>query len=107
VYGESSVVGGVVENSGFVSHFDRVPLSPPKKKVKLAIANENSDPLFCSCRDIEHGNMVCCDNENCTYSWFHFQCVGLTRTPKGRWYCPECKCLLQFKSRKTLPKKNV
>ena len=62
MYGESSVVGGVVENSGFVSHFDRVPLSPPKKIVKLAIANENSDPLFCSCRDIEYGNMVCCDN---------------------------------------------
>ena len=113
--GKNCVEGGVGEKAGSdwplgnnkrgQPHTDRAPLSPPKKRVKSSSADEKSCPLFCCCRDIEHGNMVCCDNENCVFLWFHFRCVGLTRTPKGRWYCPECKCLPQFKSRKTLPKK--
>ena len=26
----------------------------------------------------------------CPIEWFHFQCVGLTSKPKGKWYCPQC-----------------
>ena len=115
--GKNCVEGGVGEKAGSdcplgnnkrgQPHTDRAPLSPPQKRVKSASADEKSYPLFCCCRDIEHGKMVCCDNENCVFLWFRFRCVGLTRTPKGRWYCPECKCLPQFKSMKTLPKKTM
>jgi len=35
--------------------------------------------------------MVCCDNKNCLIEWFHFPCVGLTTSPKGKWYCPQCR----------------
>uniref|UniRef100_A0A0N5AU18 PHD domain-containing protein n=1 Tax=Syphacia muris TaxID=451379 RepID=A0A0N5AU18_9BILA len=34
--------------------------------------------------------MVMCDNKDCPIEWFHFGCVGLSETPKGRWYCPTC-----------------
>ena len=35
----------------------------------------------------ESGKMVACDNESCKREWFHFDCVGLTRKPRGKWYC--------------------
>ena len=35
------------------------------------------------------GRMVACDNPNCPREWFHFECVGLTRKPRGKWYCSD------------------
>ena len=29
-------------------------------------------------RQVSFGNMVACDSPECSYEWFHFQCVGLT-----------------------------
>ncbi|KKK20879.1 hypothetical protein P175DRAFT_0501002 [Aspergillus ochraceoroseus IBT 24754] len=46
--------------------------------------------VYCTCRTVSHGDMVACDNENCKFEWFHWKCVGLTREPVGKWYCPEC-----------------
>ncbi len=46
---------------------------------------------YCICRNVSHGNMVACDNDECPYEWFHWSCVGLTREPSGAWYCPECR----------------
>ena len=34
-----------------------------------------------------HCKMVACDNPDCTREWFHFDCVGLARKPRGKWYC--------------------
>ena len=75
--GKNCVEGGVGEKAGSdcplgnnkrgQPHTDRAPLSPPKKGVKSSSADEKSYPLFCCCRDIEHRNMVCCDNENCVF----------------------------------------
>ena len=31
-----------------------------------------------------------CPSFQCSIEWFHFQCVGLTSKPKGKWYCPQC-----------------
>lgn len=47
---------------------------------------------YCFCRGPDTGKMVACDNEACSYKWFHFSCVGLKRAPKEKkWFCPECK----------------
>ena len=27
----------------------------------------------------------------CPYEWFHYDCVGITAPPKGKWYCPKCQ----------------
>ncbi|KRY68488.1 Inhibitor of growth protein 1 [Trichinella pseudospiralis] len=35
--------------------------------------------------------MVACDNDDCNYKWLHWTCVGLTYSPPGKWYCPECR----------------
>lgn len=50
-----------------------------------------NEPVYCLCRKISFGNMVCCDNKKCKYEWFHFECVALTAKPKGKWFCPHCR----------------
>lgn len=50
----------------------------------------SDDRKYCTCRNISYGNMVACDNDDCPYEWFHWSCVGMTKEPIGKWYCPEC-----------------
>ena len=42
---------------------------------------------YCWCNGIDEGPMVACDNTQCPRQWFHFECVGLERKPRGKWYC--------------------
>ena len=50
------------------------------------------DIKYCWCDGGESGKMVACENELCPREWFHFECVGLTRKPRGKWYCSkQCK----------------
>ncbi|KAI6175953.1 Inhibitor of growth protein [Aphelenchoides bicaudatus] len=49
-----------------------------------------NEPTYCFCNQVSFGRMICCDNKNCPLEWFHFDCVGLTGEPKGRWYCKPC-----------------
>lgn len=54
--------------------------------------------LYCYCnRGEEEDDMVACDNENCKMQWFSFVCVGVKTTSKGRWYCPDCRQLPEFR----------
>ena len=79
-----------------------------------------NEPTYCFCNRVSFGEMVCCDNSEvsemmfiifvfifgylsphvtdsdniqCRVEWFHFECVGLTTIPKGKWLCPECSVL--------------
>ncbi len=52
------------------------------------------DRKYCTCRSVSYGNMVACDNDDCPYEWFHWQCVGMTKEPIGKWYCEECRVKL-------------
>ena len=47
-------------------------------------ASDLSSKTYCWCNSDDIGRMVACDNPNCPREWFHFQCVGLTRKPRGR-----------------------
>lgn len=40
---------------------------------------------------VSYGEMICCDNEECSMEWFHFSCVSLNTKPKGKWFCPRCR----------------
>ncbi|VDN04721.1 unnamed protein product [Thelazia callipaeda] len=48
------------------------------------------EPTYCTCQQVSHGQMIMCDNKQCAIEWFHFQCVGLTEAPKGKWFCERC-----------------
>lgn len=49
-----------------------------------------NEPTYCICGQVSFGQMVMCDNKNCLIEWFHFQCVGVTEKPRGKWYCESC-----------------
>ena len=51
-----------------------------------------NEPVYCFCRQVAFGEMICCDNQDCRIEWFHFACVGLTpeTRPTSRWLCPDC-----------------
>ncbi|XP_052003907.1 inhibitor of growth protein 1-like [Xyrauchen texanus] len=50
-----------------------------------------NEPTYCLCEQVSFGEMIGCDNDECTIEWFHFSCVGLHHKPKGKWYCPNCR----------------
>ncbi|KAI0637286.1 hypothetical protein C8Q77DRAFT_1155131 [Trametes polyzona] len=52
-----------------------------------------NEPRYCFCNQVSFGDMIACDNPTCTREWFHIGCVGLTKIPKGNWYCRECAAL--------------
>lgn len=53
-------------------------------------ANTKDNQVYCYCRNVSYGEMIGCDNEECTNEWFHLDCVGLSEPPRGVWFCPDC-----------------
>ncbi|KAL8734652.1 MAG: hypothetical protein Q9166_001308 [cf. Caloplaca sp. 2 TL-2023] len=43
----------------------------------------DSEPRYCYCNQVSYGEMVACDMDTCPREWFHLDCVGLTKAPKG------------------------
>uniref|UniRef100_A0A060TBQ3 Chromatin modification-related protein n=1 Tax=Blastobotrys adeninivorans TaxID=409370 RepID=A0A060TBQ3_BLAAD len=81
---------------------------PPKRQKVSGAATPSAGPpvraedgdeevLYCTCQRVSFGNMVACDNPDCQYEWFHYECVGLTSPPSGSWYCPPCSRALKRK----------
>lgn len=92
-----------VVESAFYRHFFcwfccRYKIEKPSDSVSLTnLTNseeENNstddDAELCHCRTHDNGEMVACDNMDCKIKWYHFECVGLYKTPEGLWYCPTC-----------------
>jgi inhibitor of growth protein 4 len=82
--GERRRGGGVgVGGGGVARTFD----------VAVDMPIDPNEPTYCICQRVSFGEMVGCDNPECRREWFHFECVGLSATPGGRWLCPECSAL--------------
>ena len=63
---------------------------------EMEFVEENGDEgddssKWCFCQNVSHGNMVACDNDACKFEWFHWGCVGVTKEPVGKWFCPDCR----------------
>ena len=60
--------------------------------------DDDDDPtkLWCYCSQPNFGEMILCDNKHCTIKWFHFDCLRIRCSIKGKWYCPSCRKLPQF-----------
>lgn len=64
----------------------------------VAVNSENSSTdNWCYCRGPESGEMIACDGDACSIVWFHTTCLKISRIPKGKWYCPECRKLTSAK----------
>lgn len=82
--------------SGSLQHEQvTMPSSSPPPGVEDAIPtaedDEDDTTPYCHCQQPSSGNMVACDNPDCTYQWFHWSCVGLNKEPVGDWFCPTCR----------------
>lgn len=71
--------------------------SSPKKRHALNDDEpiDPNEPVYCFCNQVSFGDMIACDNGNCSREWFHYTCVGLEEPPKGKWYCKECAPLMK------------
>eukprot|EP00035_Acanthoeca_spectabilis_P024871 m.455763 g.455763 ORF g.455763 m.455763 type:complete len:208 (+) comp20934_c0_seq1:203-826(+) len=49
-----------------------------------------NEPTYCLCQQVSYGEMIACDNPDCSTEWFHFACVNLKEKPTRKWYCPMC-----------------
>eukprot|EP01114_Cavostelium_apophysatum_P020858 TRINITY_DN7109_c0_g1_i1.p1 TRINITY_DN7109_c0_g1~~TRINITY_DN7109_c0_g1_i1.p1 ORF type:complete len:221 (+),score=39.82 TRINITY_DN7109_c0_g1_i1:204-866(+) len=58
--------------------------------VDIDMPIDPNEPTYCICSRVSFGEMVGCDSSDCKVEWFHFECVGLTGPPKGKWFCPDC-----------------
>ena len=54
-------------------------------------SEDDLDKLYCLCNKVASGEMIACDNLECPKEWFHFQCVSMTRAPRGKWFCQSCR----------------
>ena len=72
-------------------------------------AVDNSVELFCVCQTEhdEDAKYIGCDNIECIYKWCHYECMGVKRAPKGKWYCTECRKMPQYKPSKKRKVSNV
>merc|ERR1712228_523854 len=51
----------------------------------------NDDAIICSCKKQSSGKIIKCDNTACKIQWFHWKCVGVKKTRRAEWYCPDCR----------------
>ena len=51
---------------------------------------------------VTHAHLCLLDTcSQCKVEWFHFECVGLTAPPKGKWMCAECTAALKDRKKGT------
>ena len=62
--------------------------------------DDDNGRCWCYCCQPSFGDMIRCDNKQCSISWFHFDCLRIRTPPKGKWYCPSCRKLKKFKTEK-------
>ncbi|RCN53465.1 PHD-finger [Ancylostoma caninum] len=73
------------DGAAFMDTFKPAAIAPVDMPV------DPNEPTYCICHQVSFGQMVACDGPDCKNEWFHFQCVGLTSSPVGKWYCDQCK----------------
>jgi len=70
------------------SNVDGSTWMPPDARVlsvDIDMPIDPHEPTYCICNRVSFGEMVGCDNPDCKIEWFHFECVGLSHNPKGKW----------------------
>jgi len=84
--------------------------------VRPDLAVDPNEPTYCTCARVSFGDMIACESDSCPVEWFHFECVGASRSRRRRrerraharalpapglppgydpgvtkWYCPSCR----------------
>lgn len=80
--------------SGILSQNDSQALSVRKSSQETLNMNSaqkqspqnitDAEERWCYCDQVESGQMICCDNQNCKIVWFHFTCLKLPVNQRAR-----------------------
>lgn len=66
----------------------------PHVTTDMELPIDPNEPVYCMCRQVAFGQMIACDDPECVFEWFHYQCVGLTPSTRPKatneWFCPDC-----------------
>lgn len=49
---------------------------PEEEKIDKEIISpmlHSAEPTYCICSQVSFGEMIACDNENCSIEWFHYK----------------------------------
>ncbi|KAF9001984.1 hypothetical protein BDQ17DRAFT_1357860 [Cyathus striatus] len=65
-------------------------------------AIDPNEEVYCICNRVSFGEMIACDSPHCRREWFHLGCVGLTESPKGKWFCEECRSTRKTRGNRSL-----
>lgn len=62
-------------------------------KTVTETSSSQASEIICVCqKPYKDGeDVIGCDNQNCPYVWLHFKCINLTKVPRGKFYCNECR----------------
>jgi len=72
------------------------------KKKNSKLRNSSKGNQYCICDDLGSGDMIKCDNEQCTNQWYHLSCIDLLEAPVGDWMCPSCSTELPNSTQKEI-----
>ena len=52
---------------------------------------DNPNRKYCVCSRPSFEPMIACDSRKFQFEWFHVGCVQMLKTPKGKWFCNDCR----------------
>eukprot|EP00835_Amoeboradix_gromovi_P001801 NODE_90_length_21806_cov_0.389137.p5 type:complete len:213 gc:universal NODE_90_length_21806_cov_0.389137:5189-5827(+) len=56
------------------------------------LEDDNYDSVYCYCGRTS-SNMICCESNDCSIKWYHFECAGVSdeeTRPDKKWICHRC-----------------
>ena len=64
---------------------------PSKIDCSIDAHDKLAQNVWCYCHKGEYGEMIQCESGHCEIDWFHIDCLRITKIPRGKWLCPECR----------------
>ena len=76
-----------------VKHEDSASMQSSEKDGDEIGIDEDNSTCNCGRRDLDAGNWIACDGEECKILWCHFECAGIDDEdpPAGKWFCSSCR----------------
>ena len=84
----------------------REPDSPEVPPTGSGKKRKRGDEIYCTCQSPSYGNMIACDDETCSYKWFHWECAGIMVQPDGQWICHVCAASPERQQKRRTRKKS-
>ncbi|XP_060581209.1 uncharacterized protein LOC132737860 [Ruditapes philippinarum] len=83
----------LLELTGSLISRERTLMPNNSNKTVTEPSSSQASEIICVCqKPYKDGeDVIGCDNQNCPYVWLHFKCINLTKVPRGKFYCNECR----------------